>query len=247
MVIIKTSREINKIRESSKIVSSVLNELISKVKPGTTTNYLNSFAENLISKRGGIPAFKGYKGYPYTLCTSVDNQILHGFPNNIPLKEGSILSIDLGVCKDGFYGDSAVTISIGKTKYEDILLICYECLLEGINQAISGNRLGDVSNAIQIHAQKHSFDVIRDFSGHGIGMYLHEEPKVLNSGSGGEGLLLKSGMVLAIEPIIVNGSYKTKRLNNGWTVVTEDGSISAHFEHTVLITSNKPEVLTERF
>jgi methionyl aminopeptidase len=244
MIIIKTNKEINKIRESCSIVSIILKELVSEVRPGITTNYLNNLAEKLIIESGGIPAFKGYKGFPYTICTSIDNELLHGFPNHKPLLEGSILSIDLGVNKDGFYGDSSITIPVGKTNKEKIIKVCKECLYEGIKQAKLGNRLEDISGAIQKHSLANGFDVIRDFSGHGIGMYLHEEPSVLNYISGLNNVFLKSGMVIAIEPIIVEGNYKTKRLDNGWTIVTMDNKLGAHFEHTVLITRNEPEVLT---
>jgi methionyl aminopeptidase len=244
MIIIKNSKEINGIRKSSNIVSVVLNKLSLEIKPGVTTEYLNNLAEEIISDKGGIPAFKGYNGYPYTICASVNNQLLHGFPSNEPLKHGDLLSVDVGVCKNGYYGDAAVTLPVGKCKYNYLLSVGKECLYQGINNAISGNRLGDISNAIETCAKSNGFDVIEDFSGHGIGMYLHEEPKVLNCGSQNEGVMLKSGMVIAIEPITIEKDFDIDRSSNGWTVEDKNNKMSVHFEHTILITSSKPEILT---
>lgn len=244
MIIIKNSKEINGIRKSSNIVSIVLNRISSEIKPGITTEYLNELAETTIRNKGGTPAFKGYNGYPYTICASVNNQLLHGFPSNKPLKRGDLLSVDVGVCKDGYYGDAAVTLPVGKCNYKSLLATGKECLYQGINKAMSGNRLGDISNAIETYAKSNGFDVIEDFSGHGIGMYLHEEPRVLNRGSQNEGVMLKSGMVIAIEPIVIEKEFDIDRLDNGWTVVDRNNKMSVHFEHTILITSNKPEILT---
>ncbi|MCX7728685.1 MAG: type I methionyl aminopeptidase, partial [Bacteroidia bacterium] len=195
---------------------------------------------------GGIPAFKGYRGYPATLCVSVNEVVVHGIPGHTPFKEGDIVSVDCGVKKNGYYGDHAFTFMIEPVdpKVKKLVETTYECLMLGIQKAVAGNRVGDISFAIQEHAEKHGFSVVRDLVGHGIGQNLHEEPEVPNFGREGNGHLLKNGMVLAIEPMINLGQYKVQQLKDGWTIVTKDRKPSAHFEHDVAIIDGKPQILS---
>lgn len=246
MIIIKTPLEIERMRVPCKIVAEILALLTEKIKPGITTLELDEIAVKETKKRKAIPAFKGYAGFPYSLCCSLNNQVIHGIPNKIPLSSGDILSMDFGVLYDEFYGDSAVTIpveDIGPT-VEKLLTVTKESLFKGIEQALPGGRLFNISAAIQTHVEKSGFSVVRDFVGHGIGKKLHEDPKVPNYGTHGRGVVLKPGMVLAIEPMVNCGTHAVKVLDDGWTTVTVDGSLSAHFEHTVAITKDGPEILT---
>lgn len=248
MVILKTGSEIECIRKSCYIVAKVLKELERIATPGITTSYLNNVADTMICNGSGArPAFLGYKGFPWSICTSIDNEVIHGFPRGVSLIEGNLLSVDVGVELHGWFGDAAITVPVGNvsTTANNLITTTKECLYRGIEKAVPGGRLGDISNAIQTHAEAAGFNVIRNYVGHGIGRNLHEDPQIKNHGNKDEGLLLKSGMVLAIEPMIVEKSYKTKKLNNNWTVVTEDGGLAAHFEHTIVITNNGPEILTE--
>lgn len=233
-------------RRAGLIVAEVLEVLKEKVGPGATTLDLDKIAEEETRKRRAVPAFKGYKGYPHTLCTSVNEQVVHGMPSKRVLFEGDILSIDFGVFFEGFYGDSAVTLPVGKVSEEAgrLMSVTEESLGKAIEAARPGNRLGDVSAAVQAHVEAHGFSVVREFVGHGIGRELHEPPQVPNFGMPGRGIKLKAGMVLAIEPMINIGGWAVKVLNDGWTAVTADGSLSAHFEHTVAVTESGPQVLS---
>jgi len=233
-------------RRSGGIVAAVLQSLREMVKPGITTIDLERHAEAEIKRRKAVAAFKGYKGYPFCLCTSVNEQVVHGMPSKRVLNDGDIISIDVGVFIDGFYGDAAITVPVGAVNGAAIRLIEITAISldRGIEAARIGNRLFDISSAIQRCVEAEGFSVVRDFVGHGIGRALHEPPQVPNFGPPGVGEKLKAGMVIAIEPMINAGGYKVKVLGDGWTAVTEDGALSAHFEHTVAITQEGPLVLT---
>jgi len=245
-IILKSPEEIQVMRRAGVAVAEVLAILKSKVRPGVTTLDLEKIAEEETKKRKAVPAFKGYRGYPYCLCTSVNEQVVHGMPSKMALKDGDILSIDFGVRIDGFYGDSAVTLPVGKVTEEASLLmrVTEESLARAIEAAKVGGRLMDVSSAVQTHVESFGFSVVREFVGHGIGRELHEPPQVPNFGTPGTGVRLKEGMVLAIEPMINAGGWAIRVLEDGWTAVTADGRLSAHFEHTVAITPEGPLVLS---
>lgn len=252
MVIIKTKKEIDKIRESCRIVAETLQLVKSYSKPGVTTLELDKIAEDYILSNNGIPAFKGYSqagsfDFPGTICSSIDDEVVHGIPGDRKLLEGEIISIDVGVEKDHYFGDAALTVAIGEISQEKALLmkITEESLYLGIEQAIPKNRVGDISAAVQEHVEKYGFSVVRDLCGHGVGKYLHESPQIPNFGKRGTGALLKEGMTIAIEPMINLGSHKVSVANDGWTVHTVDGLASAHFEHSVAIINGKPEILTK--
>jgi methionyl aminopeptidase len=247
MIILKTSEEIKLIACAGRIVADVQQVLVKEVRPGITTAHLDLLAEEHIRNRGGVPAFKGYRNYPKTLCASVNDQVVHGIPSSRVLKDGDIIGLDLGAIIEGFYGDGAVTVPVGSVKpeVEKLIKVTKEALMKGIDQAVVGNRLSDISHAIQSHVEGDGFSVVRDFVGHGIGRQLHEEPQVPNYGRPGQGPRLREGMVLAIEPMVNMGQYGVRVLNDGWTAVTSDGSLSAHFEHTVAIqASGPPRILT---
>jgi len=248
MIIIRTSDEIEKIRESSVIVADVLEAIRGEIKAGVTTRQLDVYAEELARQRGASPAFKGYRGYPYSLCISVNEVVVHGMPSERRLKEGDIVSLDFGVCYHGYYGDAAITVPVGKVSDEALRLmrITEEALYCGIEAAKPGNRLGDISAAVQQYVEAAGFSVVRDFVGHGIGTKLHEDPQIPNFGVPGRGVLLKEGMVLAIEPMVNAGTYRVKILDDGWTVVTSDKRLSAHFEHSVAITAKGPDILSRK-
>ncbi len=246
MIVCRSKAEIEKIRLSCRIVAEVLDRISRMVEPGITTRQLDSYAEDLILKAGAAPAFKGYRGYPASICTSVNQQVVHGIPSDYRLKEGDIVGIDVGVVKDGYYGDAAVTVPVGEISDElkRLIRVTRDALEKGIEQARANNRLYDISAAIQSHAEAHGFSVVREFVGHGIGTKLHEEPQVPNYGKPGTGPRLREGMVLAIEPMVNMGGWQVHILPDHWTVVTADGGFSAHFEHSVAITGNGPLVLT---
>jgi len=246
MVILKAPEEIEKIRTSSRIVAEILSELESIVKPGVRTIELDHYAEELATRKKVRPAFKGYRGYPFGLCVSVNEEVVHGMPSKRILKEGDIVSLDYGVFHNDYYGDAAITVPVGKVSEETLRLlqVTKEGLYRGISELKEGNRLGDISAAIQSHVEKAGFSVVRDFVGHGIGKNLHEDPQVPNYGVKGRGILLKEGMVFAIEPMVNAGKYRVKVLNDNCKVVTEDGKYSAHFEHSVAINQNGPEILS---
>lgn len=242
----KTKEEIELIRESSLLVAKTHGAIAGLIKPGVTTLELDGIAEEFIRDNNAIPAFKGYEGFPNTLCMSPNAEVVHGIPNNKPLEDGDIISVDCGVLKNEFYGDSAYTYTVGVVAEEikQLLRVTKESLYKGIDQAKVGNRLGDISFAIQQKAHEFNYGVVRELIGHGVGRELHEEPQVPNYGSRGRGIQLKEGLVLAIEPMINMGTQKVRFLNDGWSVVTQDGKPSAHFEHTVAIMKSGPEVLS---
>jgi methionyl aminopeptidase len=246
MIFYKNEEEINLIRESSLLVGKTLAEVAKLIKPGVKTLDLDKCAEQFIRDHGGIPAFKGYHGFPATLCISPNAQVVHGIPNEYELKEGDIISVDCGVLKNGFYGDSAYTFSVGLIDAEvnKLLIVTKECLLKGIEMCVEGKRIGDISEAVQTHAEINGFGVVRELVGHGVGKQLHESPEVPNYGKRGSGAKLKEGMVIAIEPMINMGKKEVKFSKDGWTVTTADLKPSAHFEHTVAIRKGKADVLS---
>ena len=246
MIICKSPVEIEKMRDASALVADVLAELAGMVTPGISTLDLDREAERLVRAAGAEPAFKGYRGYPCTLCASVNEQVIHGIPSKRALAEGDIVSLDMGVKKHGFFGDSAVTVPVGRVSEEAQLLlrVTQESLEKGIEQVRLGGRVSDIGHAIQKHVEAHGFSVVREFVGHGIGASLHEEPQIANYGDPGRGPRLAEGMTLAIEPMVNVGKAAVKMLSDGWTAVTRDGSLSAHFEHTVAVTAQGPLVLT---
>lgn len=246
MIILKSPQEIEKMRTSCRIVADILIQIKQLVRPGVTTSTLDKFAENEARTRGAKPAFKGYRGYKYSLCCSVNDQVVHGMPCNKELNAGDIISLDFGVLYDGFYGDAAITLPVGKVdaRSQRLIDITEQSLFGAIKYAVPGGRLSDISNAVQSYVELRGFSVVRDFVGHGIGRSLHENPQVPNYGQPGKGPKLKSGMVLAIEPMINEKGYEVRVEKDGWTAVTCDGGLSAHCEHTVAITENGPEILT---
>jgi methionyl aminopeptidase len=247
MIVLRTKKEIEQLTLSSRIVAEVLKELRPLVVPGITTQELNDRAESSARKQGALPAFKGYRGFPASLCISINEQIVHGIPDGRKLKEGDIVSLDFGTLLNGFYGDAAITLPVGTIgkKARELLTVTEESLYKGIEQARVGNRLSAISQAIQAWVESHGFSVVRDFVGHGIGTALHEEPQIPNFGTPLPNPRLQEGMVFAIEPMVNEGSYEMRILSDGWTAVTADGKLSAHFEHTIAITGNGPVILTE--
>ena len=247
MIVCKGKSELERMRNANLMVAKVLNHLETLIRPGVTTIQLDEVAEQMILKMGGIPAFKGYHGYPSTLCTAVNNQIVHGIPNANPLEDGDIVGIDVGVNFKGFYGDSAWTFAVGKISPElqKLLDVTRESLYIGIEQVKIGNRVSDISASIQNFVEEHGYSVVREFVGHGIGKALHEEPQVPNYGKPGHGPRLVSGMVLAIEPMVNSKGPGVKVLQDKWTAVTADGGYSAHFEHSVAVTDNGPWILSK--
>ncbi|WHZ13789.1 MAG: Methionine aminopeptidase [Nitrospira sp.] len=242
MIVFKTPDEVALMARASQVVAEVLEILKGKVVPGITTDDLDRMAEEAIRGRGAIPAFKGYRNYPKTLCASVNEQVVHGIPSKRRLKEGDIIGLDLGAIVSGFYGDSAVTVPVGTATKEALRLIhvTEEALYRGIAQAVVGNRLSDISHAVQSHVEQAGFSVVTEFVGHGIGRQLHEEPQVPNYGKPGQGPRLQVGMVLAIEPMVNMGTGAVRILDDRWTAVTQDGRWSAHFEHTIAIQPSGP-------
>lgn len=243
---LKSDREIGIMRRSGQVVAGILQALRKEARPGITTLELDAMAERLTLKAQAKPAFKNYRGYRHSICASVNEQVVHGVPNKRPLKEGDIIGIDFGVILEGFYGDSAVTIPVGRISEEAkaLLKVGAEALRRGIEKATPAHRLNDIGAAVQQYAESHGYSVVREMVGHGIGRALHEEPQVPNYGKADTGLRLKAGMVLAIEPMINAGAKEIRTLDDEWTVVTRDGSLSVHFEHTIAITEKGPEILT---
>jgi len=248
VIVCKSPAEIEKMRAANQLVAQVLEELAAMVAPGVSTADLDAAAEQRVRAAGAEPAFKGYRGYPATLCASVNQQVVHGIPNRTPLKTGDIVSLDMGVKLNGYYGDSAVTVPVGTVSADvtTLLRVTQEALDKGIAQVKVGGRISDIGHAIQAHVEAHGFSVVREFVGHGIGASLHEEPQIANYGEPGRGPRLAEGMTLAIEPMVNMGKPAVKVLADGWTAVTKDGSLSAHFEHTVAVTKDGPLVLTAR-
>jgi methionyl aminopeptidase len=248
MILLKNAAEIEKIRTASKYAIETLLFLKEHIKEGVRTIELESSCESRIKKIKNVkPAFKGYNGYPFCLCVSVNDEVVHGMPDERMMKEGDIISLDFGVLYNGYCGDVALSVGIGKISesVERLLAITEESLYKGIDKADEGNRLHDISNAVQIHVENAGFSVVRDFVGHGIGKNLHEEPQIPNFGEKGTGIRLKKGMVLAIEPMVNMGKKEVIIKRNGWTAATKDGSLSAHFEHTIAITENGPDILSK--
>jgi methionyl aminopeptidase len=242
----RSQSELDKLRRVNQLVGRILAELRAMVAPGVTTQELDAFAEAQVRAAGAEPAFKGYHGYPATICASVNAQVVHGIPSKQPLVAGDILSIDMGAKLDGFFGDSAVTVPVGGVSPEaqQLLKVTEESLFRGIDAVKPGGRVSDIGAAVQAHVEANGFSVVREFVGHGIGTSLHEEPQIANYGPGGRGPRLAEGMVLAIEPMVNIGKPAVKVLADGWTAVTRDGSLSAHFEHTVVVTRDGCEILT---
>ena len=248
MIVCKSPAELERMRAANALVADVLAHLAAMVAPGVTTLELDGEAEKQVRAAGAEPAFKGYRGYPATLCASINEQVVHGIPSTRALAEGDIISLDMGVKLNGFYGDSAVTVPVGRVAPETgkLLRVTQESLEKGIEQVRLGGRVSDIGHAIQAHVEAHGFSVVREFVGHGIGSALHEEPQIANYGEPGRGPRLAEGMTLAIEPMVNMGRPAVKVLGDGWTAVTKDGSLSAHFEHTVAVTKQGPLVLTSR-
>ncbi len=248
MITIKSVREIEIMRRSGKITSKTLEMLIASVKPGMTTAHVDKMAEDSIRSMGGVPTFIGYHGYPSTICASVNEEVVHGMPGSRVLNDGDLLSIDIGTTLDGYVSDSAVTVAVGNVSLEAkrLMRVTQECLMFGIAQMKRGNRLSDIGHAVQTHAEKNGYGVVRDLVGHGIGTKMHEEPQVPNYGTPGQGPELRVGLCLAIEPMITEGTWQVETLQDGWTVVTADGKLAAHFEHTIAIMDDGPRILTLR-
>jgi methionyl aminopeptidase len=246
MATLKTREQIELMRESALIVSRTLGEVAKLIKPGVTPLELDKVAEEYIRSQGAVPGFLGYGGFPNSLCTSVNDQVVHGIPTDEPLKEGDIISVDCGSIKNGYYGDHAFTFAVGEISDEvkKLLQVTEESLYLGIEQICSGNRIGDVGYAVQQHAEKHGYGVVRELVGHGLGTVMHEDPELPNYGRRGHGKKMKEGLVLAIEPMINMGTEKVMQLDDGWTIVTQDNKPSAHFEHDVAIIGGKPEILS---
>ena len=246
MISCKSEKEISYMRDAGRIVAKTIQELTAAVKVEVTTKELDRLAEDYIVKAGATPAFKGLYGFPSSICASINEEVVHGIPGSRKLKDGDIISIDVGVGINGYFGDSAVTVPVGVASAEALRLIkvTEEALYKGIAEARPGARLSDISNAVQTWAEKDGYSVVRDFVGHGIGRKMHEDPQVPNVGKPGRGPRLRTGMTLAIEPMINLGAYEVRTLENNWTVVTNDAKLSAHFEHTVAITDSLPEILT---
>ena len=246
MIYYKTEEEIQLIKESSLLVAKTHAEVAKLIQPGVSTLALDKIAEEFIRDNGGVPAFKGYSGFPNTLCVSPNEQVVHGIPTNDPIESGTILSLDCGVKKNGFFGDSAFTYEVGEVAKDvkELLKITRESLYKGIEVAVAGNRIGDIGYAIQNHAEKNGFTVVRELVGHGVGVNLHESPEVPNYGKRGRGVKLHEGLVIAIEPMINMGVKEINQLNDGWTIKTADLKPSAHFEHTIVVRKGKAEILS---
>ncbi len=247
MIVYKSLKEIEKIRAAGAIVAKTLKLLFENIRPGITTAELDRLADEFIRSQGAIPSFKDYNGYPASICISIDHEVVHGIPGKKTLKDNQVVGIDVGVYKNGYHGDSAWTIPVGKIDdgIRKHLKVGQECLWRGIEKARVGNRIGDIGQAIQLHAEKNGFSVVRDLVGHGVGRELHEEPQVPHYGKADTGLLLKPGLVIAIEPMINEGVYQVRMLDDNWTIVTADGKRSVHFEHTVAILEDGSEILTK--
>ncbi|ASS76907.1 type I methionyl aminopeptidase [Tumebacillus algifaecis] len=247
MIVSKSNVELDLMREAGRIVALTHKELQKAVHPGITTKELDQIADDFIRKQGALPSFKGYHGYPASICASVNEVIVHGIPGDQELQEGDIISIDIGANIHGFHGDSAWTYAVGPISEtaQKLLEVTEAALFKGLEQAKDGNRLSDIGHAVQTYVESHGFSVVREFVGHGIGRQMHEDPSIPNYGPPGRGPRLKTGMTLAIEPMVNVGSFHTKTLQDDWTVVTADGSLAAHFEHTVAVTPDGPDILTK--
>lgn len=247
MVLLKSTQELQKMRQAGRIVAKVLELMKEQVRPGITTGELDELAHKVIVKSKALPSFKGYRGYPASICTSVNEEIVHGIPGKRVLKEGDIVSIDVGAIYRGYQGDAAITLGVGQIapQAQRLLEVTQGALEAGIAQARAGNRLGDISWAIQSYVESRGMSVVREYTGHGIGRRMHEDPQVFNFGQPGAGLALETGLTIALEPMVNLGDWRTRVVDDGWTVVTLDGSWSAHFEHTVAIMDSEPLILTQ--
>lgn len=247
MIVLKSTDELKIMREANRIAALAMDVIRGMIRPGVSTLELDAAAEEVILKSGSKPAFKGYLGYKHTLCTSINEQVVHGIPSKVKLAEGDIISVDCGVYHKGFYGDHAWTFGVGKIDAESkkLMRVAEEALAQGIEKAVVGNRLYDISAVIQSQVEKNGFSVVRDYVGHGVGRQLHEEPQVPNFGEAGTGLQLRPGLVLALEPMVNVGTWKVKVLPDEWTVVTEDRKRSAHYEHSIAITKDGPQILSK--
>lgn len=246
MIIIKSNEEIAAMRRANRAAAEALDEVVRAIRPGVTTRELDDIAREGIARRGAKPAFLGYRGYPKSLCVSLNEEVVHGIPGGRTIKEGDVVSLDLGATKDGYVGDLAVTVPVGEVAKgaQELIRVTRESLYRGIEEARVGNRLYDISAAVEAHVKAAGFSVVRQFVGHGIGRDMHEEPQIPNFGKRGTGVRLKPGMTFAIEPMVNVGTWEVKILSDGWTVVTADGSLSAHFEHSIAITDDGPRILS---
>ncbi len=246
MIVIKSPDEIKRIREAGRIIGKVFEKVKDFIEPGMATAEIDGIVQSVIEKSGGRPAFKGYKGFPASACISINEEVVHGFPGPRKIRLGDIVGVDVGVEYKGYFADATITFPVGKISKQAVSLmdVTQKALMAGIEKCVVGNRLSDISHAIQVTAEGAGYSVVRDFVGHGVGLNLHEDPQIPNYGFPNSGPRLKAGMVFAIEPMVNLGGYRVKVLENGWTVVTLDGSLSAHFEHTVAITPEGPEILT---
>lgn len=247
MIVCKSDREIAYMKDAGRIVGQAHREVEKSIAPGMTTQELDKIAEDFILAKNARPAFKGYNGFPATICASINEQVVHGIPGLRKLENGDIISIDIGAEINGYFGDSAVTLPIGDVSSEalELIRVTEEALYHGIEQAVAVNRLSDISHGIQAFVEGQGYSVVRDYVGHGIGTQMHEEPQVPNFGRPGRGVRLRPGMTLAIEPMVNQGTFEVKTLGDSWTVVTKDSKLSAHFEHSIAITDKRPEILTK--
>lgn len=249
MIVYKSGEEIEKMRRAGRIVATTIEAVLEKVRPGVATKELDAVAEQAIQKEGATPSFLGYRGYPASICASLNNQIVHGIPAERIIEEGDLLSLDFGAIWEGFHGDSAVSVIVGKapsSEAEKLVRVTEEALNAGISQIKAGGHLSDIGHAVQQVAEGAGFSVVREYVGHGIGRHLHEDPQVPNYGAPGRGPVMREGLVIAVEPMVNVGGWETVLMPDKWTVVTADGALSAHFEHTIAITENGPEILTAR-
>lgn len=247
MIPLKSNDDLQQLRKSAAILAQIMRSLRESIEVGKTTSEIDKLAENLVRKENALPAFKGYRGYPASICISINDEVVHGIPGERRLREGDIVSLDFGVNYNGFFSDAAFTVGIGRIhpRLHKLIEVTENSLYDGIKKAYAGNHISDISHAIQDYVERHGFSVVRQFVGHGIGTQLHEEPEIPNFGIPHKGPVLKRGMVLAIEPMVNIGTWECKITNNGWTAVTSDGLVSAHFEHTIAITDSGPEILTK--
>jgi methionyl aminopeptidase len=249
LIIYKSPSEIDRMRRAGRITAATIERLVPEVKPGVTTRQLDDIAEDFMRSEGGTPSFKGYRGFPASICTSINEEVVHGIPGGRKLKEGDILSLDVGAVWEGYHGDSAVTVFVGEPpsdQAEKLVRVTEEALEAGIAMIRPGGKLTDIGNAVQHVVEGAGFSVVREYVGHGIGRALHEDPQIPNYGAAGRGPEIRPGLVIAVEPMVIAGDWPTRVLGDNWTVVTEDGTLAAHFEHTIAVTEDGPEVLTAR-
>ena len=250
MIIYKSPSEIERMRRAGRITAATIERLIPEVRPGVTTAHLDAIAEAFMRSEGAIPSFKGYRGFPASICTSINEQVVHGIPGRRALAEGDVLSLDVGAIWEGYHGDSAVTVFVGEPpsdEAEKLVRVTEESLEAGISMIRAGGRLTDIGHAVQTVVEGAGFSVVREYVGHGVGRALHEDPQIPNFGAPGRGPEIRPGLVVAVEPMVIAGDWPTRVLADDWTVVSDDGTLAAHFEHTIAVTEDGPEVLTARF